>query len=430
MKKDQFKAFWLNNKKRNLKILIAALAVILVVTGIYQGVKISKWLNQVDQDAGINFDNADETYVEDETDFEAIHEADNVVSLEDMLYKWSTNGGEKMTGKDVVNVLLIGVDSTDGLASGGNTDAMMIVSLNKETKKITIVSIMRDSFVYMDINGKKRFFKINAAYNWGGPATLMKVVEDSYKIEINNYVCVDFATFPKIIDALDGVKVEVKPYEASCVRGFFSISIPSGDSVVLDGRSALAFSRVRNCDADGDVSRTRRQRAVIMAMIAGVRDASNAQFNSTLDVIFPNIRTNYGKSEMLSLGTQALVQKWADFEIVQLTSPSETARASATIDGRFVWVVDFPVEASAVQMAMYGSTNIVLEPDRVSALKLLKPKASTASGTGTTAVSATTAPTQESTTGEGLSEDEPTTVKETTTANVSATTGQAETAAE
>lgn len=428
MKKDQFKAFWLNNKKRNLKILIAALAVMLVFTGIYHGVRISKWLNQVDQDAGINFDNADETYVEDETDFEAIHEAENAVSLEDMLYKWSTNGGEKMAGKDVVNVLLIGVDSTDGLASGGNTDAMMIVSLNKETKKITIVSIMRDSFVYMDINGKKRFFKINAAYNWGGPATLLKVVEDSYKVEINNYVCVDFATFPKIIDALGGVRVEVKPYEAAHIRNLYGLNITAGESVLLDGQTALVFSRIRQSDADGDVSRTRRQRAVIMAMIAGVRDASNAQFNSTLDVIFPNIRTNYGKSEMLSLGTQALMQKWADFEIVQLTSPAETTRASATIDGRFVWVVDFPVEASAVQLAMYGSTNIVLEPDRVSALNMLKPKKSAAAVTGTSAAATTTAaqPNDHSTT---VDSDEPTTQKETSTAKVPPTSGAPETTA-
>jgi len=245
LKKEKFKAFWLNNKKRNIKILITVLAVILAITGIFQAIKISKWLNQVNQESGLDFVNADETYVEDETDFEAIHEAENVVSLEDMLYKWSTNNGGKMSSKNVVNVLLIGVDSTDGLASGGNTDAMMIVSLNKDTKKITIVSIMRDSFVYMDINGKKRFFKINAAYNWGGPATLLQTVEDSYKVEINNYVCVDFATFPKIIDTLGGVTVEVMPYEAECIKDFFNYPIKSGNSVVLDGQGALAFSRIR-----------------------------------------------------------------------------------------------------------------------------------------------------------------------------------------
>jgi len=161
-----------------------------------------------------------------------------------------------------------------------------------------------------------------------------------------------------------------------------------------------------------------------MAMIAGVRDASNAQFDSTLDIIFPNIRTNYSKSDMLSLGTQAMMQKWADFEISQITSPAETARASATIDGRFVWVVDFPVEASTVQLAMYGSTNIVLDEDRASALSMLKPKISSVTRTSTTAVVSTSDPASENATTDDSGEAS--TVKESTTAKVSGTSVPAE----
>ncbi|HOO26111.1 MAG TPA: LCP family protein [Clostridiales bacterium] len=364
------------NKKQKLalKLGIGIAVLLLVIFAIFQIAKVFNWINQVDQDPGFDFDRADETFYDDDHDFEAIYETHDASSLEDLLFKWATNGGEKMSNKNVINVLLIGIDSESGLMDGGNTDAIMIASLDRVTKKITLVSVMRDSFVYMDINGQKRFFKINAAYSWGGPATLVKIVEDNYKIEINNFVCVDFATFPKIIDALGGINVDVQPYEAKCVTKFFGFAIPSGEQVLLDGKSALGFSRIRKCDADGDISRTRRQRSVIMSIISKVRDASNAQISSVLDEIFPNIKTNYKKSEMLTLGSQALLYKWADYEIDQITSPAEENCVAANIKTHFVWVVDYPVEAQKIQMALYGKSNIVLDPERVIAFNLLKPK--------------------------------------------------------
>lgn len=363
-------------KKNKLivKILILIVFLLFLLFAIFQIAKVFNLINRVEQDPGFDFQRADETFFDDDHDFEAIYETHDAASLEDLLFKWATNGGEKMSNKNVVNVLLIGIDSESGLMDSGNTDAIMIASLNRLTKKITLVSVMRDSFVYMDINGQKRFFKINAAYSWGGPATLIKIVEDNYKIEINNYVCVDFATFPKIIDTLGGINVDVQPYESKYVENFFGFPIPSGENVWLDGLSSLAFSRIRKCDADGDVSRTRRQRSVIMAIISKVRDASNAQLGDVLDEVFPNLRTNFKKSEMLSLGSQALIYKWADYEIEQITSPSEENSASATIRTHFVWVVDYPVEAQRVQTALYGKTNIVLDSERTSALSMLRPK--------------------------------------------------------
>lgn len=375
MKSEKFKLFWLKNKKKNLKILIVLLVGLLVIFAMAAVIRVLNLIGNIEPDDGINFSNANESYYEDDRDFEAIHAISDASSIDDLIYKWATNNGEKMTSKNVVNVMLFGADSWSGAADNGRTDAMMLVSLNRKTKAITIVSFMRDSYTYMDINGQDRFFKINAANGWGGPATVVKIIEDNYKIVIDNYVSVDFASFPKIIDLLGGVTVDVQPYEAKHIKDLFLISVESGEGVVLDGQSALAFSRIRYCDVDGDISRTRRQRAVIMAIIESVRDASNIQVNSALDFIFPNIRTNYRKSEVLNLGTQALVQKWADYEVVQITSPSEENRASATIKTHFVWVVDYPPEAQLIQMALYGKTNIILDNDRVSALKMLpKPK--------------------------------------------------------
>lgn len=382
LKVEKFKLFWLKNKKKNLKILIILTVTLLVIFATAAGIRIFNLISHIEPDDGINFSNADESYLDEDTDFEAIHEISDASSIDDLIYNWATNNGEKMSSKNVVNVMLFGADSWGGAADTGRTDAMMLVSLNRKTKAITIVSFMRDSYTYMDIDGEKRFFKINAANGWGGPATVVKTIEDNYKIVIDNYVSVDFATFPKIIDSLGGVTVDVLPHEARHIKDLYLISVETGEDVVLDGQSALAFSRIRKCDADGDISRTRRQRAVIMAIIESVKDATTMQVNAALDFIFPNIRTSYKKSEVLNLGTQALLQKWADYDVVQITSPTEENRASATIKTHFVWVVDYPLEAQAIQTALYGKTNIILDDDRVSALKMLPKKPVPTTGTG------------------------------------------------
>lgn len=376
------KPFFLNNNKRNLKITAIVVAVVFLFGAIHLGVRINSLLKQISPDDGIDFGNKDETWVEetDNFDFDAMHDISSAASLNDLLYKWANNGGEKMYGKNIINVMLFGTDNysksgyKDPARSGSRADAMMLVSLNRTTKKITIISIMRDSYTYMNIDGHKRFFKINAAYGWGGPGTVVKIIEDNYKIAIDKYVCVDFDTFPEIIDKLGGVTVEVTPHEARYINREYGLSLSPGEAVLLKGEEALAFSRIRKLDAEGDVGRTRRQRAVIMAIINKAKDASNSDFNAMLDVIFPNIRTNYSKSEILKLGTQALAQGWADYEIVQVNSPAEENRSSATIDTHWVWVVDYPAEAHDIQMMLYGTSNIDLEPGRVNPSKYLIPK--------------------------------------------------------
>lgn len=369
---DRFKPFWFDNNKRNLKIAVTALCVVIAIVAAVSGATIYQWLNAVDIDPGKDYSNADATF-EDETDFSAMHDISDANSLNDLLYKWANNGGKKMSSKNVVNVLLVGVDSKDGSMSNARSDAMILVSLNKVTEKITLVSFMRDCYIYININGQDRYSKINHSYVWGGPATLIETIENNYKIEIDHYVSVDFNTFPKIIDSLGGVTVEVKDYEARYINDSPKYSVEVGKEVTLNGIEALIFSRIRYSDTDGDVSRTRRQRAIIMAMIESTRNATNGQIKLALDNVFPNIRTNFNKTEILSLSTQALSKKWMDFEIQQVISPGENTRKSASIGGS-VWVVDYPAEAAAIQTAIYGKTNIVLNDDRDSALNMLRPK--------------------------------------------------------
>lgn len=376
--RNGFTRFWLKNKRHNLKVLLVAILVLIlavVVAGLALLWYANSKLGLMDSDnPGYNYEHADETYFaegDEDLVFTPMHDVADASSLKDWLQKWAQNDGQKLHSKNVINCLLCGVDTEEG--SDGRTDAMILVSLNKKTKTISLVSFMRDSYTYMNINGQNRWYKINSAYNWGGPATLVETIENNYKIEIDNYITVDFDTFPKLIDALGGVQVDVEEYEARYIRRTSSHKkFPYGKNVTLNGQQALIYSRIRHSDADGDLSRTRRQRKLVSALITKTKSASVGQLNNMLNQVLPYVQTNYRRSQILSLGTQALLQNWMNYDIVQISCPllvsdneteTLTGKDSYMMTGygsrqEFVWIVDYQLDAQRVQQALYGMNNI------------------------------------------------------------------------
>ena len=377
--------FWKRNHHRNVKLLVIVLLVILLSIVTIFIVLIRQKLNMIDYDPGVNFEHADETdVIEEDPQFMPMHDVTDASSLKDWLQKWALNGGEKMYSKNVVNCLLCGVDTEEG--SDGRTDAMILVSVNKKTKTISLVSFMRDSYTYMNIDGKDRWYKINSAYNWGGPATLVRTIEDNYKIRIDNYITVDFDTFPKMIDAIGGIEIEVEEYEAKFIRRTSSHKkFPYGESVKLNGDQALIYSRIRHSDADGDISRTRRQRKLVTALMQKAKSASLGQLTNMMNTVLPYVQTNYRPPQILSLATQAIMQGWANYEVVQIScpllveteeEPYVTGKDSHIMTGygyiaEFVWVVDYQMDAQRVQNALYGKTNIEMDDDRESPFNFL-----------------------------------------------------------
>ena len=420
---NAFSRFWLRNNRRNIKLLIVFLLVLLILAGTGLTLFITQKLNMIDYNPGVNFEHADQTdVIEEDPVFTPMHDVTDASSLRDWMQKWALNGGDKMHTKNVVNCLLCGVDTQEETA--GRTDAMILISVNKRTGKISLVSFMRDSYTYMNINGSDRWYKINSAYNWGGAATLVETIENNYKIEIDNYVTVDFDTFPQLINAIGGIEVEVEEYEARFIRRTSSHKkfpySENGEKVRLNGDQALIYSRIRYSDSDGDVSRTRRQRKLIGALIEKTHVASIGQLNNMLNTVLPYVETNYRRSQILSLGTQAIMQKWMDFDIEQISCPllldsedgtqSLTGKDSYMMTGygyrqEFVWVVDYQMDAQRVQKALYGTTNVILDEDRVSPFAFL-------SGSGyvpSTTSSYSYTPTTTSAYNDGANEDADTT---------------------
>ena len=375
-KKEKFKTFFLKNRKRNLKALLSILICVVLVVAAMAGAYVRRLLSLINYNEG-NEGNPEATFAtgeeEENLNFETMYDIASADSIKDLIKSWATNGGEKLHSKNVINVLLIGEDNDDG---SHRSDSMILASINTKTKKITLCSFLRDTYTYMVIKDSERYDKTNHAYSWAGPAKVMEVLSNNYKIQIDHYVSIDFGSFEKVIDLLGGVTVPITESEArymnrtTQVKGF-----EAGDAVRLNGKRALIYSRIRKLDSE--VERTRRQRNVISSVVKGVKASSISEINNLVETFLPYVTTNYRYSEILSLATTALTDKWMNYEIVGMFEPSDDLRVGVsgfrTYTGYLdVWIADYVKAAREVQLALYGTTNIVISPDHKSAIDLVR----------------------------------------------------------
>ncbi len=307
--------------------------------------------------------------MEDDIDAATIDSITDASSLTAWLKAWHNNGGDHMSSKYVKNILLLGVDSDSSLS-----DTMMLVSVNRKTKKISMVSFYRDSYTYVKRkNGKDSFTKLNAAYSYGGAELVRSTIENNYKIKIDEYALVDYDSFPKVIDALGGVTVNVTEKEAAYLNKTWwkwsrtgnKISFTAGD-MKMDGEHALMYCRIRKLDSD--VNRTERQRKVIDAIIDKAQDATVSQLNSMVNTVFPYVTTSMTKTKIISYGTQALSESWINWPRTQATMPTDDYCLPGYAGTQWIWLCDYEGSAYELQMQLYGKSNISLAKNRVSPL--------------------------------------------------------------
>ena len=393
--KNRFVDFFVRNSYHNAKItaLILVIAILLGAGGSLLYIYLSTRSEGYGDD-GINYvdDINDAGYLEDDNhNFSEMSTVDSD-SLNGFLYSWYNNNGEKMYNKNVINVLLCGVENSNGINSGvasaGRSDSMIIVSIDKKNKTIKLVSLYRDSWTYMSVprsdgSSYDYYFKLNSAYNFGGPANLIKTIENDFKVEIDQYVAVDFSSFKKLIDAVGGIDIDVEEYEARFIRRTSSqTNFPSGKNVHLNGTQALIYSRIRHSDNDGDVSRTRRQRKVIKALISSAKNATKGQLINAFKQVKDYMRTGYTQSQVLKLIAQAVSHDWMKFDMSEMTLPNEDGVDSlgGYIGSQWAWAVDYPICAQKLQNFLYGKTNITLKSDRLTVMDYLNGRSDSGSG--------------------------------------------------
>lgn len=203
--------------------------------------------------------------------------------------------------KEPFTILIMGIEdyATDG--QNGRTDSLMFATVNPKTKKISLMSIPRDSRV--PIVGKGKEDKINAAHAYGGEEMAIKTVEGFLKVPVDHYIKIDFQGFKGIVDAVGGVTVDV-PFdfwERSDVDYYKKIQFKQGQQN-LNGEEALAYVRMRKQDPNGDYGRAARQRQLLAAVAHKLNSTSTVfKIKDLTAVVGKYIKTDIPISDGLAL---------------------------------------------------------------------------------------------------------------------------------
>ncbi|MDK8191469.1 LCP family protein [Paenibacillus sp. UMB7766-LJ446] len=206
----------------------------------------------------------------------------------------------KWEGKERVNILLLGGDTRGD--DPGRSDSVMVASIDPVSKKAHLFSILRDTYVEIPGHGKSR---LNAAFSYGGAELTKQTVGDLLGIPIQHYVYTDFIGFMALVDAVDGIDIDVEKdmyYTSKADKHMYDIDLKKGLQH-MDGKTALQYVRFRH-DATSDFTRTERQR-IFMTELAKKMQSTTSLFKipDILEAVAPYIETDLSPTQMLKLAS-------------------------------------------------------------------------------------------------------------------------------
>ena len=341
------------SKKVSLTAKIAIIiAAVIVVAGIAGWAVISGKLGLIERvtnEARIAENDVPEDPPDDNNGGEDINSdaADDKLNVDDI---------ELMTDSDIINILCIGSDArTPG--ERDRSDTMIICSLNRKTGEIKLISLMRDMYVKIKGYSSNR---LNAAYAFGGMSLLDETIENNFGVRMDGNVAVNFTSFVEAIAQIGNLDIELTAEEAKYLntdKMFRDHHWDLKEGVnSLDPDQLLAYSRIRKVGRS-DWERTDRQRRVIMAAFAKVKDLSVTEALALADKILPCIATDMDNAMLLKLVTVVFGKH---MQIVQNERiPRDGAYSYAMIDGTMaVMIPDLKKNSEAIQEIIYGTSDI------------------------------------------------------------------------
>lgn len=214
------------------------------------------------------------------------------------------------------NIALLGIDSrADDYGTGNRSDCIIIASINEKTKEVKLLSVYRDTYVYVTENGNKKLDKITHAYSYGGAQNTLKSLNEALDLNITEYVTVNFDAVIAAVNALNGVEIDITSEELKYINdyidatsqssGIKSSHLSKAGRQTVDGVQAVAYSRIRYT-AGGDYKRTERMRTVVTAMAKKAKTLSIGQLNKLADEILPRVSKNIENNDIIALIPSAL----------------------------------------------------------------------------------------------------------------------------
>lgn len=368
-------------KKGKITIsVIVILAVLIVVAGVFAFLYANNMLDKVTNNSE-NEPYEMVTYYDGmdflQEDFPTIDElsASELYSYKEYLKQWYLNG-DPVSSTHVLNILLIGEDTREEeISDTSRADSAIIASINIDTGEINLTSILRDLYVYFEVDGEGQYGKINAAASMGGMKTYINTIERYYKIAINNYAVVNFASFPKIIDALNGVSIKITSAEINEINNhqkrYGNVTITqtfdgTEGTMKLNGEQALAYCRIRKIDSDG--ARANRQKTVLNAIFRKMKSSGTVDIVKTVNQLAGYVYTGYSKKELVEIGNTALKDGWLNYDVktsnIPATGNCAGGQEFSVAPGNWIWLADIPKDAYELQMKIYGKSNINLNENR------------------------------------------------------------------
>ncbi len=350
-------------KKGKKSVIIIVVVVIALIAGVFGGgyALFSHYYGLIDNDLDTeNVQPGDEDYLDedDNGNFDEIYGIDE--ELKQNLLKMSENSDLYST--NAFNIMLLGVDSR-GQNFSGRSDSMILFSINKETKKVTMCSFLRD--IYASIPGHGNT-KLCHAYAYGGAELLKETMKANFGITIDKFVVVNFRIVADVVDAVGGVDLDLSASEIKVMNSYINhqnrlwgnpagtdiISESEAGTVHCNGNRALAYSRVRYVGTD--FARTGRQRTVINKCIEKGR---NMKFSEILDLterFLPQVKTDLSQGDCASL--LLLVPDAANYSVESMAVPVDGTWKYDQVRGMSVISVNFEKNSQAWHDAVEGTS--------------------------------------------------------------------------
>ena len=235
---------------------------------------------------------------------------------------------------NVINIMLIGQDRLPG-EGRTRSDSMILLTVNKKTKEMTMTSFMRD--MYVSIPGYEKN-KLNATYAFGGMKLLNKTLAMNFGVHVDGNIEVDFDGFTKVIDLIGGIDVKLSSGEAAYLNQYGHAATAGMNH--LDGAAALRYARDRS-SGGGDFGRTQRQRNVLNLIFEKCKNMNLVQLNNLLTNILPMVTTDLSNKEILGYLTE-IFPLLSGAEIKTQSIPANgTYEYGYSDKGRSVLFVDF-----------------------------------------------------------------------------------------
>ena len=238
----------------------------------------------------------------------------------------------------ITNVLLVGTDARD-LKESARADSIIIATLDNNNKEIRLTSLFRDTLVHIEGYGP---YKLNAAMAFGGIDLLKDTIQETYDINIDKYIIINFWGFESIIDQMGGLEIDVKDYQLDELNKYIGESTGGNDCPVtesglqlLNGKQALSYARIRKGVGD-EFERTERQREVLFKVAEKLRETKPTKYLGIMNSMLDYINTNIDLLDALNMAYT--IYKFPSLDTKQIHIPVTELADDMNYGGEIGWV--------------------------------------------------------------------------------------------